>query len=198
MPQSSCLHQDSFGQRYWMCRNYAYNPEKPKPVPKGKKGKAKMPVKWIYKEMTEFYKGMIQTWREHQKEREERQRQRAAKEKAERERREELDLREFARLNREKEERAKDQARKWPSPSPVNMFSWLADRSAPAKMVLGLGTLAPQALALRSDLAASVEPQTCNPSRWLWVRTSAPAKMALCLGISAQAKMALCLGTSAP
>ncbi|BAT16458.1 Os12g0234500 [Oryza sativa Japonica Group] len=112
MPQSSCLHQDSFGQRYWMCRNYAYNLEKPKPVPKGKKGKAKMPVKWIYKEMTEFYKGMIQTWREHQKEHEERQRQRAAKEKAERERREELDLREFARLNREKEEGAKDQARK--------------------------------------------------------------------------------------
>uniref|UniRef100_A0A0E0RFC9 Uncharacterized protein n=1 Tax=Oryza rufipogon TaxID=4529 RepID=A0A0E0RFC9_ORYRU len=95
-----------------MCRNYAYNLEKPKPVPKGKKGKAKMPVKWIYKEMTEFYKGMIQTWREHQKEHEERQRQRAAKEKAERERREELDLREFARLNREKEEGAKDQARK--------------------------------------------------------------------------------------
>lgn len=28
-----------------MCRNYAYNLEKPKPVPKGKKGKAKMPVK---------------------------------------------------------------------------------------------------------------------------------------------------------
>lgn len=63
--------------------------------------------------MTEFYKGMIQTWREHQKEREERQRQRAAKEKAERERREELDLREFARLNREKEERAKDQGESW-------------------------------------------------------------------------------------
>uniref|UniRef100_A0A0E0L109 Uncharacterized protein n=1 Tax=Oryza punctata TaxID=4537 RepID=A0A0E0L109_ORYPU len=111
--------------RYWMCHNYSYRPEKPKPVPKGRKGKAKIPVKeheippplcdfveWIDKEMTEFVKSMIQSWRERQEEREERQRQRAAKEKAERERREELELRELARLNREKEERAKDRSRK--------------------------------------------------------------------------------------
>ncbi|BAS97542.1 Os06g0328500 [Oryza sativa Japonica Group] len=99
---------DSYSQRYWMCRNYSYSPEKPKPVPKGRKGKTKIPVKepkmppplcdfveWIDKEMTEFHKSMIQSWRERQEEREERQRQRAAKEKAERERREELELREF-------------------------------------------------------------------------------------------------------
>ena len=61
----------------------------------------------------------------------------------------------------------------------VQLASLQADRSVPAKMALGLGTLAPQALALRSDLAASVEPQTCNPSRWLRVRTSAPEKMAI-------------------
>lgn len=35
---------DTYGQRYWMCRNYAYSAEKPKVVPKGKKGKAKKPV----------------------------------------------------------------------------------------------------------------------------------------------------------
>jgi hypothetical protein len=28
-----------------MCRNYAYSPEKPKHVPKGKEGKTKMAVK---------------------------------------------------------------------------------------------------------------------------------------------------------
>uniref|UniRef100_A0A0E0M6S7 Uncharacterized protein n=1 Tax=Oryza punctata TaxID=4537 RepID=A0A0E0M6S7_ORYPU len=68
---------DTYDQRYWMCRNYAYSPEKPKPVPKGKKGKAKMPVKahevppplydfveWIDKEMDEFHLGMIRQWRE--------------------------------------------------------------------------------------------------------------------------------------
>uniref|UniRef100_A0A0E0M619 TFIIS N-terminal domain-containing protein n=1 Tax=Oryza punctata TaxID=4537 RepID=A0A0E0M619_ORYPU len=114
---SSYLHQisddwDSYGQRYWMCRNYSYSPEKPKPVPKGRKGKAKIPVKWIDKEMSEFDKRLIKSWRERQEEREERQRQRAAKEKAERERREELELRELARLNREKEERAEDRSRK--------------------------------------------------------------------------------------
>ncbi|KAF2926592.1 hypothetical protein DAI22_06g139350 [Oryza sativa Japonica Group] len=121
LPLSSCLHRisddwDSYSQRYWMCRNYSYSPEKPKPVPKGRKGKTKIPVKepkmppplcdfveWIDKEMTEFHKSMIQSWRERQEEREERQRQRAAKEKAERERREELE---------EKEERAEDRARK--------------------------------------------------------------------------------------
>jgi hypothetical protein len=67
----------------------------------------------------------------------------------------------------------------------VQLASLQADRSVPAKMALGLGTLAPQALALRSDLAASVEPQTCNPSRRLLAETLAPAKMALGLGISA-------------
>uniref|UniRef100_A0A0E0JJL7 Zinc finger GRF-type domain-containing protein n=1 Tax=Oryza punctata TaxID=4537 RepID=A0A0E0JJL7_ORYPU len=103
---------DSYGQRYWMCRNYSYSPEKPKPVPKGRKGKAKIPVKWIDKEMSEFDKRLIKSWRECQEEREERQRQRAAQEKAERERREELELRELARLNREKEERAEDRSRK--------------------------------------------------------------------------------------
>uniref|UniRef100_A0A0E0K625 Uncharacterized protein n=1 Tax=Oryza punctata TaxID=4537 RepID=A0A0E0K625_ORYPU len=82
-----------------------YSPEQlPQPVPKGKKGKAKMPVKapevppplcdfveWIDKEMDEFHSGMIRQWRERKEEREERQRERAAKEKAERERREELE-----------------------------------------------------------------------------------------------------------
>nr|BAX24933.1 hypothetical protein [Oryza punctata] len=110
---------------YWMCRNYSYSPEKPKPVPKGRKGKVKIPVKepevpppicdfveWIDKEMSEFDKRLIKSWRERQEEREDRQRQRAANEKAERERREELELRELARLNREKEERAEDRSRK--------------------------------------------------------------------------------------
>uniref|UniRef100_A0A0E0L1G2 Uncharacterized protein n=2 Tax=Oryza punctata TaxID=4537 RepID=A0A0E0L1G2_ORYPU len=114
-----------YGQRYWMCRNYSYSPEKPKHVPKGRKGKAKIPVKepevpppicnfveWIDKEMSEFDKRLIKSWRGRQEEREERQRQRAAKEKAERERREELELRDLARLNREKEERAEDRSRK--------------------------------------------------------------------------------------
>uniref|UniRef100_A0A0E0LZE4 Zinc finger GRF-type domain-containing protein n=1 Tax=Oryza punctata TaxID=4537 RepID=A0A0E0LZE4_ORYPU len=107
---------DSYGQRYWMCRNYSYSPEKPKPVPKGRKGKTKIPVKepevppplcdfveWIDKEMSEFDKRLIKSWRERQEERQERQRQHAAKEKAERERREELE---------EKEERAEDHSRK--------------------------------------------------------------------------------------
>uniref|UniRef100_A0A0E0M7K8 Uncharacterized protein n=1 Tax=Oryza punctata TaxID=4537 RepID=A0A0E0M7K8_ORYPU len=78
---------DSYGQRYWMCRNYSYSPEKPKPVPKGRKGKVKIPVKepevpppicdfveWIDKEMFEFDKRLIKSWRERQEEREERQR----------------------------------------------------------------------------------------------------------------------------
>uniref|UniRef100_A0A0E0KIC4 Uncharacterized protein n=1 Tax=Oryza punctata TaxID=4537 RepID=A0A0E0KIC4_ORYPU len=56
---------------------YSQSPEKPKPVPKGKKGKAKMPVKapevspplcdfveWIDKEMDEFHSGIIRQWRE--------------------------------------------------------------------------------------------------------------------------------------
>uniref|UniRef100_A0A0E0M036 Zinc finger GRF-type domain-containing protein n=1 Tax=Oryza punctata TaxID=4537 RepID=A0A0E0M036_ORYPU len=116
---------DSYGQRYWMCRNYSYSPEKPKPMPKRRKGKAKIPVKepevpppicdfveWIDKEMSKFDKRLIKSWRKHQEEREERQRQCAAKEKAKRERREELELRELARLNREKEERAEDRSRK--------------------------------------------------------------------------------------
>nr|BAD26428.1 hypothetical protein [Oryza sativa Japonica Group]BAD26437.1 hypothetical protein [Oryza sativa Japonica Group] len=64
MPLSSCLHRE---------------PEIPPPLCDF--------VEWIDKEMTEFHKGMIQSWRERQEEREERQRQRAAKEKAERERR---------------------------------------------------------------------------------------------------------------
>uniref|UniRef100_A0A0E0M6B7 Uncharacterized protein n=1 Tax=Oryza punctata TaxID=4537 RepID=A0A0E0M6B7_ORYPU len=116
---------DSYGQRNWMCRNYSYSLEKPKPVPKGRKGKAKIPVKepkipppicdfveWIDKEMSEFDKRLIKSWRERQEEREERQRQRATKEKGERERREEMELSELARLNREKEERAEDRSRK--------------------------------------------------------------------------------------
>uniref|UniRef100_A0A0E0L1Z3 Peptidase A1 domain-containing protein n=1 Tax=Oryza punctata TaxID=4537 RepID=A0A0E0L1Z3_ORYPU len=99
--------------------------ENPKPVPKGKKGKAKMPVKvpeippplcdfveWIDKEMNEFHSGTIRQWREWKKEHEEHQCQRAAREKAERKRREELELRELARQNREKEERAEDRESK--------------------------------------------------------------------------------------
>uniref|UniRef100_A0A0E0BQQ0 Uncharacterized protein n=1 Tax=Oryza glumipatula TaxID=40148 RepID=A0A0E0BQQ0_9ORYZ len=80
-------------------------------------------------------------------------------------------------------------------------------------MVLCLGTSTPQALALRSDLAASAEPQTCNPSGRLRAETSAPAKMALAASAEAQAiqpsgwlrartsapvHVALFLGTSAP
>uniref|UniRef100_A0A0E0MP55 DUF1618 domain-containing protein n=1 Tax=Oryza punctata TaxID=4537 RepID=A0A0E0MP55_ORYPU len=36
---------DTYGRRYSMYCNYAYTPKEPKPVPKGKKGNAKMPVK---------------------------------------------------------------------------------------------------------------------------------------------------------
>uniref|UniRef100_A0A0E0LMF1 Uncharacterized protein n=1 Tax=Oryza punctata TaxID=4537 RepID=A0A0E0LMF1_ORYPU len=88
---------------------YDQSPKKPKPVPKGKKGKAKMPVKapevppplcdfveWIDKEMDKFHSGMIRQWCKRKEEHEERQRERAAREKAERERREELELREKA------------------------------------------------------------------------------------------------------
>uniref|UniRef100_A0A0E0MKV2 Uncharacterized protein n=1 Tax=Oryza punctata TaxID=4537 RepID=A0A0E0MKV2_ORYPU len=92
---------------YWMCRNYAYNPKKPKPVPKGKKGNTKMPVKWIDKEMDEFHSGQWRQWKEEHEELKLRARQ-----KAERERREELKLRELARQNRKKEKRAEDRASK--------------------------------------------------------------------------------------
>uniref|UniRef100_J3MRS6 Uncharacterized protein n=1 Tax=Oryza brachyantha TaxID=4533 RepID=J3MRS6_ORYBR len=103
-----------------MCCNYAYSPKKPKPVP-GEKGKAKMPVKWIDKEMDEFHKSLIKEWREWKEEHEERQRQRATREKAEMERREELKLRpppmgglrKVAIQNREKEEHDGEWRESW-------------------------------------------------------------------------------------
>uniref|UniRef100_A0A0E0L4A1 Zinc finger GRF-type domain-containing protein n=1 Tax=Oryza punctata TaxID=4537 RepID=A0A0E0L4A1_ORYPU len=153
---------DSYGQRYWMCRNYSYSLEKPKPVPKGRKGKAKIPVKepeippplcdfveWIDNEMTEFDKSMIQSWRERQEEREERQRQRAAKEKAERERREELELRELARLNRERKSVLK-----------IDQESWLGHsvRRMPGRKRQGRASThdAPSSTSLESSMRCNV------------------------------------------
>uniref|UniRef100_A0A0E0LZF0 Uncharacterized protein n=1 Tax=Oryza punctata TaxID=4537 RepID=A0A0E0LZF0_ORYPU len=113
---------DSYGQRYWMCCNYSYSLEKPKPVPKGRKGKAKIPVKepevppplcdfveWIDKEMSEFDKRAGASARKSVRSGNgsvpHRRRLRGK-------RREELELRELARLSREKEERAEDRSRK--------------------------------------------------------------------------------------
>uniref|UniRef100_A0A0E0DDV5 Uncharacterized protein n=1 Tax=Oryza meridionalis TaxID=40149 RepID=A0A0E0DDV5_9ORYZ len=58
-------------------------------------------------------------------------------------------------------------------------------------MALSLGYSAPQALALRLDLAESAESPARKPSVRLAMGISAPAKMALSLGSSAPLALAL-------